>query len=48
MDSAFYVFPLHGGSHLFASDILSECVDFVAHRAQVSIVDMFGQVWLTV
>jgi hypothetical protein len=48
MDSAFYVFPLHGGSHLFASDILSECVAFVAHRAQVSIVDMFGQVWLTV
>ncbi|MBK6294697.1 MAG: hypothetical protein IPO19_03160 [Rhodoferax sp.] len=48
MDSAFYVFPLHGGSHLFASNILSECVDFVAHRAHVSIVDMFGQVWLTV
>ena len=48
MDRAFYVVPLNGGSHLFASDFLSECVKFVAHRAQVSIVDMFGQVWLTV
>ncbi len=48
MDSAFYVVPLQGGGHLFASDFLSECMEFVAHRAQVAIVDMFGHIWITI
>ncbi len=48
VDSAFYVVPLCGGLHLFASDILSECVDFATRHARVAIIDMFGQVWLTV
>jgi hypothetical protein len=47
MNSAFYVVSLNGGRHLFASDILSECVRFAAHHARVAIVDMYGQVWRT-
>ena len=45
MNRAFYVFPRTGGFCLFASDLLSDCLDFAAQYTHVEVVDMFGQVW---
>ena len=45
MPNAFYVFPRHGGFCLFASDLLSDCLDFASQYSHVEVVDMFGQVW---
>ena len=45
MRNAFYVVPIGGGDHVFASDILSECIEVSEHFTRVEIVDMFGEVW---
>lgn len=45
MPNAFYVFPRRGGFCLFASDLLSDCLDFASQYTHVEVVDMFGQVW---
>lgn len=45
MRNAFYVVPIGGGDHVFASDILSECVEIAQYFTRVEIVDMFGEVW---
>lgn len=48
MTNAFYVVPIGGGDHVYASDILSECTDIARYFTKVEIVDMFGEVWRTV
>jgi hypothetical protein len=45
MNNAFYVVPVGGGDHVFASNILSECVEIAQYFTRVEIVDMFGEVW---
>ena len=45
MSNAFYVVPVGGGDHVFASNILSECVEIAQYFTRVEIVDMFGEVW---
>jgi hypothetical protein len=45
MSNAFYVVPVGGGDHVFASNILSECIDIARYFTRVEIVDMFGEVW---
>ena len=45
MDCAFYVVFRESGMFLFASNILSECLDFAERHNRVEIVDMYGQVW---
>lgn len=45
MSSAFYVVPVGGGDHVFASNILLECVEIAKYFTRVEIVDMFGEVW---
>ena len=45
MNYAFYVVVRERGMFLYASNILSECVDYAKSHARVEIVDTFGQVW---
>lgn len=45
MNNAFYVVPVGGGDHVFASNILSECMEIARYFTRVEIVDMFGEVW---
>ena len=45
MNFAFYVIFRESGMFLFASNILSECLDFAQSHKRVEIVDTFGQVW---
>lgn len=45
MNNAFYVVPVGGGDHVFASNILSECIEIAQYFTRVEIVDMFGEVW---
>lgn len=45
MSNAFYVVPVGGGDHVFASNILSECIEIAKYFTRVEIVDMFGEVW---
>ena len=45
MSNAFYVVPVGGGDHVFASNILSECIEIAQYFTRVEIVDMFGEVW---
>ncbi len=45
MSNAFYVVPVGGGDHVFASNILSECMEIAQYFTRVEIVDMFGEVW---
>ena len=45
MNNAFYVVPVGGGDHVFASNILSECIEIARYFTRVEIVDMFGEVW---
>lgn len=45
MNNAFYVVPVGGGDHVFASNILSECIEIAKYFTRVEIVDMFGEVW---
>ena len=45
MSNAFYVIPIGGGDHVFASNILSECIEVAQYFTRVEIVDMFGEVW---
>ena len=45
MNFAFYVVFRESGAFLFASNILSECLDFTKTHARVEIVDTYGQVW---
>jgi hypothetical protein len=45
MSNAFYVVPVGGGDHVFASNILSECMEIARYFTRVEIVDMFGEVW---
>lgn len=45
MSNAFYVVPVGGGDHVFASNILSECMEVAKYFTRVEIVDMFGEVW---
>lgn len=45
MSNAFYVVPVGGGDHVFASNILSECIEIARYFTRVEIVDMFGEVW---
>lgn len=47
MNAAFYLVPVGGGDHVFASNILSECIEMALYFTRVEIVDMFGQVWWT-
>jgi hypothetical protein len=48
MNNAFYVVPVGGGDHVFASNILSECMEIAQYFTRVEIVDMFGEVWRAV
>lgn len=45
MNFAFYVIFRESRMFLYASNVLSECLDFAKSHAQVEIVDAFGQVW---
>jgi hypothetical protein len=45
MNFAFYVVFRESGMFLYASNVLSECLDFAKSHARVEIVDTFGQVW---
>ena len=45
MNNAFYVVPVGGGDHVFASNILSDCIEIAKYFTRVEIVDMFGEVW---
>lgn len=45
MNYAFYVIFRESGVFLFASNVLSECLDFARKHSRVEIVDTFGQVW---
>lgn len=47
MKNAFYVVPIGGGDHVYASDILSDCLEIAVYFTRVEIVDMFGEVWRT-
>ncbi len=47
MNAAFYLVPVGGGDHVYASNILSECIEMALYFTRVEIVDMFGQVWWT-
>lgn len=47
MKSAFYVVPIGGGDHVYASDILSDCMEMAGYFKRVEIVDMYGEVWRT-
>ncbi|MBK6593226.1 MAG: hypothetical protein IPG23_11035 [Burkholderiales bacterium] len=47
MYSAFYVVPIGGGDHVYASDSLSECMEMAVYFKRVEIVDMYGEVWRT-
>lgn len=47
MNSAFYVVPIGGGDHVYASDSLSECMEMAVYFKRVEIVDMYGEVWRT-
>ena len=47
MSAAFFVVPVGGGDHVYASNILSECIDIAIFFTRVEIVDMFGHVWWT-
>lgn len=47
MTSAFYLVPLGGGDHVYASNVLSECIEMALYFTRVEVVDMFGQVWWT-
>lgn len=47
MNSAFYVVPIGGNDHVYASDSLSECMDMAVYFKRVEIVDMYGAVWRT-
>jgi hypothetical protein len=47
MYSAFYVVPIGGGDHVYASDSLSECMEMAIYFKRVEIVDMYGEVWRT-
>ena len=44
MYSAFYVVPIGGGDHVYASDSLSECMEMAVYFKRVEIVDMYGEV----
>ena len=45
MNYAFYVVLRESGMFLYASNVLSECLDFAKSQKRVEIVDTFGQVW---
>lgn len=45
MSNAFYVVPVGDGDHLFASNILSECIEIAQYFTRVEVVDVFGEVW---
>ena len=45
MRNSFYVVPIGGGDHVFASNVLSECIEVAEHFTRVEVVDMFGEVW---
>ena len=45
MTYAFYVILRESGVFLYASNVLSECLDFAKLHTRVEIVDTFGQVW---
>lgn len=45
MNFAFYVVFRESRMFLYASNVLSECLDFAKSHAQVEVVDAFGQVW---
>ncbi len=45
MDFTFYVVFRESGMFLFASSVLSECLDFAKTHTRVEVVDTFGQVW---
>ena len=45
MNFVFYVVLRDSRMFLYASNVLSECLDFAKSHAQVEIVDAFGQVW---
>ena len=45
MNNAFFVVPVGGGDLVFASNILSECIEIARYFTRVEIVDMFGEVW---
>lgn len=45
MRNAFYVVPMGGGDHVFASNVLSECIEVAKTFTRVEVVDLFGEVW---
>lgn len=46
-NAAFFVVPKGGGDHVYASNILSDCIEIARYFTKVEIVDMFGHVWWT-